>query len=76
MNTFQEALLTSSAPEDVQVILGALILILVATLLRLTIESVVYPAARKATIRFLSADYWIRRQNRRGLTQVFQAHQD
>ena len=76
MNIFLEVLLITSAPVDVQIILAAFIVILTATLLRLAIETHVYPAARKTTVRFLSANYWIKRQNRLGFTQVSQAHQD
>jgi hypothetical protein len=75
VNTFQEALLTSSAPEDVQIILAAFIVILAATLLRLVIETYVYPAASKKTVRFLSADYWIKRQKRKGIAYRSMAEQ-
>jgi hypothetical protein len=76
VNIFQEALLITSAPQDVQIILGAFIVTLAATLLRPVIETYVYPAARNTTVRFLSPDYWIKRQKRRGFTRVFQPHQD
>lgn len=66
MNILQQTLVSASAQEDVQMILAVMVLLMAAILFRLAVEAGVHPSARKTARTFLSADYWIRRQKRRG----------
>jgi hypothetical protein len=66
VNIFQQELLITSDQDDVQMILAVIFLIVAVILFRLAVEAGVHPSAREMAKTFLSADYWIRRQKRKG----------
>ena len=66
MNIVQQAFLTTSVPADVQVILAVSCPIVAVLLINLVIEAGLHPYARNTLSLFLSADYCIKRYQRRG----------
>ena len=71
MIILQEAFFISSAPDDVQVVLGAFFVIAALVLFSLSVEAGIYPSVRNWTGTFLTADYWVRRHRRRGFAWTF-----
>jgi len=65
MIILQEALLITSAPDDIQMVLGAFFVIAALVLFSLSVEVGMYPSVRNWTGTFLTADYWLRRHKRR-----------
>jgi hypothetical protein len=64
MNTLHEPLLIACAPPDLLIGLGLFFALAALTLFILAMDAGHYPTSRKSLARYLSADYWIRRQRR------------
>ena len=73
MVILQEAFFISSAPDDIQMVLGAFSVIAALVLFSLSVEAGIYPSVRNWTGTFLTADYWIRRHKRKGFVWTLAA---
>jgi hypothetical protein len=65
MIVLQEAFFITSAPDDIQMVLGTFFVISALVLFSLSVEVGIYPSVRNWTGTFLTADYWVRRHKRR-----------
>lgn len=71
MIILQEVFFVTSAPDDIQMVLGAFFVIATLVLISLSVEVGIYPSVRDWVGTFLTADYWIRRQKRRAFARTF-----
>lgn len=73
MVILQEAFLITSAPDDIQMVLGAFFVIVALVLFSLSVEVGMYPSVRHWAGTFLTVDYWIRRHKRKGFAWTLAA---
>jgi hypothetical protein len=71
MIILQEAFFITSAPDDIQMVLGAFFVISALVLFSLSVEAGTGPSVRNWTGAFPTADYWVRRHKRRGFAWTF-----